>query len=230
MFTLSSLFNNPNLNQPLLIHSTNCKPLSQQALVVLKVYLPHSCLSYCPCSETSQLVAMRPSLSQQLWYASWGRTCSNFPEGSSRARFCCTSLALSKQPLLSFLGSETKLSRRRHSSLSRLDDNRRQRLSSGFVARSAATFGVGRNHTDAFATEQDRGREAVEECTPSSILKKVLHYWNLCTTLVGRSDRSSTVHSYISDTHSPELSSNISLETSRNPGTFRTLLDYSGQF
>ena len=28
----------------------------------------------------------------------------------------------------------------------------------------------------------------------------------------------------------PELSGNIPLETSRNPGTFRTLLDYSGSF
>ena len=36
---------------------------------------------------------------------------------------------------------------------SRLGNDRRQRLSSEFVARSAATFGVGRNHTDAKATE-----------------------------------------------------------------------------
>ena len=32
--------------------------------------LPHSCLDCCPCSETSQRVALRPSLSQQLWYSS----------------------------------------------------------------------------------------------------------------------------------------------------------------
>ena len=36
---------------------------------------------------------------------------------------------------------------------SRLDDDRWQRLSSGLVAQLAATFGVKRNHTDAFATE-----------------------------------------------------------------------------
>ena len=55
---------------------------------------------------------------------------------------------------------------------SRLGDDRRQRLSSNFVAQWAATFGVRRNHTDANATQQDRGREAVEECTPSSMLKR----------------------------------------------------------
>ena len=114
---------------------------------------------------------------------------------------------------------------------SRLGNDRRQRLSSEFVARSAATFGVGRNHTDPKATEQDRGREAVEECTPSNMLTKVLHCGNLCTTLVGRLIRQVEYRSpYIHDTHSLELSSNISLETSRNPGTFRTLLDCSGRF
>ena len=61
---------------------------------------------------------------------------------------------------------------------SRLGDDRWQRLSSDLVARSAATFGVKRKHTNAKATEQDRGREAVGECTPSSILKEVLHCEN----------------------------------------------------
>ena len=36
---------------------------------------------------------------------------------------------------------------------SRLGDDRWQRLSSGFVAQSAATFGVKRKHPDALATE-----------------------------------------------------------------------------
>ena len=42
----------------------------QQALVTLRFCLPHSCLNCCPCSETSQRVALQPSLSQQLWYSS----------------------------------------------------------------------------------------------------------------------------------------------------------------
>ena len=41
---------------------------------------------------------------------------------------------------------------------SRLGIDRRQRVSSDFVAQPAATFGVMRNHTDAFVTQQDRGR------------------------------------------------------------------------
>ena len=41
---------------------------------------------------------------------------------------------------------------------SRLGNDRRPRLSSDFVVQSAATFGVERNHTDASATQQDRGR------------------------------------------------------------------------
>ena len=39
-----------------------------------------------------------------------------------------------------------------------LSNDRRQRPSSDLVAQSAATFGVERNHTDASATQQDRGR------------------------------------------------------------------------
>ena len=85
---------------------------------------------------------------------------------------------------------------------SRLDDDRWQRLSSGLVTQLAATFGVSANTQTPLRLKQDRRREAVEECTPSSMLTKVLHCWNLCTTLVGRSDRSITVHSYIPDTHS----------------------------
>ena len=77
---------------------------------------------------------------------------------------------------------------------------------------------------------QDRGREAVRECTPSSILKEVLHRRTHCTTLGNRSDRSSTVPPIYLIPILLELSGNISLETSRNPGTFRTLLDYSGSF
>ena len=175
---------------------------SQQVLVVLRVRLPHSCLNCCPCNETSQLVAMRPSLSQQLWCASWGRTCSNVPENSSRARFRSASSALSARPLLSFLGSETKLSRRR------LSSSRVSATTSGSVCRpTLLRNGQQRSEYSAITQtplrqEQDRGREAVRECTPSSICKEVLHCRIHCTTLVGRSDRSSTVHSYIPDTHS----------------------------
>ena len=84
---------------------------------------------------------------------------------------------------------------------SRLDDDRWQRLSSGLVAQLAATFGVSANTQTPSRLKQDRGREAIEECTPSSILKEVLHCRTHCTTLVGRSNRLSTVHSYIPDTH-----------------------------
>ena len=55
---------------------------------------------------------------------------------------------------------------------SRLGNDRRQRLSSDFVAQWAATFGVMRSHTDALATETRSRKGAVRECTPSSMLKK----------------------------------------------------------
>ena len=45
---------------------------------------------------------------------------------------------------------------------SRLGNDKWQRLLSEFVARSAATFGDKHKHTDALATQQDRGREAVK--------------------------------------------------------------------
>ena len=55
---------------------------------------------------------------------------------------------------------------------SRLGNDRRQRLSSDFVAQWVATFGVMRSHIDALATETGSRKGAVRECTPSNMLKK----------------------------------------------------------
>ena len=57
------------------------------------------------------------------------------------------------------LPKSTGMSRRRHSSFLRLDDDKGQRLSSGLVAQLAATFGVKRNHTDAPATKTGSRKE-----------------------------------------------------------------------
>ena len=61
---------------------------------------------------------------------------------------------------------------------SRLDDDKWRRLSSGLVAQLAATFGVNANTQTPSQLKQDREREAVRECMPSSILKEVLHCEN----------------------------------------------------
>ena len=121
-------------------------------MVVLRVCLPHSCLNCCPCNETSQLVALRLSLSQQLRYASRlvdllecfrkFFTCA-FPQhilGTLREA----------ASFLPWLRNQIVVA----SSLefSRLSDDRWQCLLSNFVAQWAATFGVSRNHTNAFAT------------------------------------------------------------------------------
>ena len=145
---------------------------------------------------------MRPSLSQQLRCASGRRTCSNFLEGSSRARFRCTSSALSAKPLLSFLGSETNLSRRRHSSF------RVSMTTGGSVCRPISSRnGQQRSELGAITQTPMRHTRIVEGGSrrvhaTSSMPKKVLHCGNQFTTPDGRSDRSSTVHSYIPDTHS----------------------------
>ena len=100
---------------------------------------------------------------------------------------------------------------------SHLGNDRRQRLSSDFVAQWAATFGVMRSHTDALATEIGSRKGAVRECTPSSMLKKdvtLLEPFVQCW-MVGQSGRvpSSSIYR---NPFLPESSSNILPETSRN--------------
>ena len=121
---------------------------------------------------------------------------------------------------------------------SRLSNDRRQRLSSDFVARLAATFGVMRSHTDALATETGSRKGAVKECTPSSILKKdvtLLEPFVQCW-MVDQAGRvpSSSIYR---NPFLPEPSSNILPETSRNlenlpenSRLFRILLDSSRLF
>ena len=100
---------------------------------------------------------------------------------------------------------------------SRLGNDRRQRLSSDFVARLAATFGVMRSHTDALAIETGSRKWAVRECTPRSMLKKDvtrLEPFVQCW-MVDQSGRVKSTPIY----RNPfllEPSSNILLETSRN--------------
>ena len=122
--------------------------------------------------------------------------------------------------------------------LLRLDDDRRQRLSSDFVAQWAATFRVMRSHTDALATETGSRKGAVRECTPSSMLKKdvtLLEPFVQCW-MVGQSGRVPSTPIY-RNPFLPEPSSNILPETSRNlkksvelSGLFWTILDPSRSF
>ena len=114
---------------------------------------------------------------------------------------------------------------------SRLGNDQMRRLSSEFVARLAATFGVGRNHTDAKATvtgsrKGGSRRVHTKQYTQRSITLRepTVQCWS--EDQIGRVPFTPIYLIPIS----PELSGNILLETSRNPGTFWTLLDYSGSF
>ena len=84
----------------------------------------------------------------------------------------------------------------------RLDDDRWQRLSSGLVAQLAATFGVSAStQTPSRLNRIVEGRQS-KSARQVICSQKCYTTRTHCTMLVGRSDRSSTVHSYIPDTHS----------------------------
>ena len=55
---------------------------------------------------------------------------------------------------------------------SHLGNDRQQRLSSDFVAQSAATFGFKRSHTDTKATATGTWKGAVRECTPHAVCSR----------------------------------------------------------
>ena len=115
-----------------------------------------------------------------------------------------------------------------------LGNDRRQLLSSEFVAQSAAKFGVVRNHTDALMTATGSWKGAVGECTPHAICSR------RCNTTGNRLQRTIDQAEeyrpflYTRYPFLPELSGNIILETSRNLqnlpdyfGIFHILLDHS---
>ena len=112
-----------------------------------------------------------------------------------------------------------------------LGNDRMRRLLSEFVARSAAMFGVGRNHTDAKATvtrSQKGGSQRVHAKQYAqrgvTLQKPTVQRWS-----DDQTGRVPFTPIYLIPIL-PEVSGNISLETSRNPRTFRTLLDCSGSF
>ena len=108
-------------------------------------------------------------------------------------------------------------------------------MSSDFIVQWAATFGVMHSHTDALVTETGSRKGAVEECTPSSMLKKdvtLLEPFVQCW-MVGQLGRVSSTPIY-RNPFLPEPSSNILPETSKNlkksvelSGLFWILLDHS---
>ena len=85
---------------------------------------------------------------------------------------------------------------------SRLGNDRRQRLSSDFVTQVAATFGDVHSHTDATTTCTGSWKGTVIECTPQAVCPRRYYTARITrTTMVDQSDKKSTVHSYIPNTH-----------------------------
>ena len=143
-------------------------------------------------------------------------------------RFYSTSSALSKPPLLAFHGSETSLSRRQHSSfcvLMTIGGSVQFGLAMGSDVRSEAQSHRRPNDKDRIAEgrQSESARQAVYSKRCYTVEPTVQH-WS-----IDQTGRVPFPPIYLIPIL-PELSCNISLKTSRNPGTFRTLLDYSGSF